>query len=135
MKAYVIIVALIASGCASSTTKSVPADALKPSQLNAHASSYDGKQVTVRGWLVLGFEKRYLVDDKRSYKDWPSDDVCVTVVNANALLVRQSEYNEKQVELRGTFHRDVLSNGVVRLGACNTSGLEIDETVQPRILN
>lgn len=135
MKTCLAFAALVISGCASSMQAGPTSAVLKPSQLNAHSSSYDGKEVTVQGWLVLGFEKRYLVDDKRSYEDWPSDDVCVTVVNAGSLLAQQSKYNERQIELKGTFRRDVLSQGVVRLGACNTSGLEIDEAVQPRVLD
>ena len=138
MKRIAVTTLFLFVGACAGTGKSTIAslDALReyttPSELNRNVERYDRSPIVVRGLLVLGFEKRYLVDSRKALEDWPSNDVCVTLLNVGHLLGRD-EINGHMVELQGTFHRDVLSQGVVRLGACNTTGIEVNQSIDPQV--
>lgn len=65
MRRAIVFAATILSGCADYQL-------LTPSELNAHAEQYDGKEVQVRGWLVYKFEDIGLWDSKAAH-DRPHD--------------------------------------------------------------
>jgi len=97
-----------------------------PEQLNADPDAYDHRYVRVRGYVVVEFEKRFLVEDADSYKNWPNDNVCVSLLSyANPLVSHRLE-NMKMQEVIGVFIKDIYNIRVLYTGACNRSGIDLD---------
>jgi hypothetical protein len=121
---YIILSALALSGCASEPI-------LSPSELNAHADQYNGKRVKVHGWVVLRFEEYSIWDSKLAY------DRPFNVSNMGACVSYLGPLgHETRGEMRtltGTFWKDFGGSlDVIMLGACNFSGLDLDN--RPRVL-
>ena len=125
-KGVLILTAVLAlSGCAAQP-------ALTPSELNAHADLYNGKQVHVRAWLVYQFENIGLWDSQSAYEKAPGGDnstpsICVSYLGPDL----GKHYVSRMVVLTGTFRKDLDHDPnhpdqiIVSNGWCNNSGLEI----------
>ncbi|MGO4702663.1 hypothetical protein [Dyella sp. 2RAB6] len=99
-----------------------------PRQLNANPDAYDRRYVRVRGYVVVAFEQRYLVEDAESYLSWPSDKVCISLVSyANPLSKRGPGLeNMKMQVVTGVFIKDIDQTHVLYMGACNKTGIDLD---------
>lgn len=96
-----------------------------PTQLNAHPDLYDHAYVRVRGYVVVEFEKRFLVEDAASYESWTGDHVCVSLIGyANPLTIPGVENRKMQV-VTGVFIKDIYRERVLYMGACNRTGLDL----------
>lgn len=96
---------------------------LTPSELNTHAAEYDGKRVTVHGWLVVEFERYHLSDSETAYND-PNAPASTCVSYLGPI---ENRTKGKMVTLTGTFWKDFTKSlNVIDLGTCNTSGLDVD---------
>lgn len=101
-----------------------------PTQLNANPDAYDHHYVRVRGYVVVDFEKRFLVEDQESYESWPNKNICITLVSyANPLQVPGLENMKLQI-VTGVFIKDIYKGRVLRSGACNKTAIDLD--LRPR---
>lgn len=96
------------------------------SELNTVPENYDGKTVTVTGWVVLGAESRYIVSQKRGYTTWKKGATCLSVINGRGLDAREDEFNGKKVRLTGIVRADADKDGSVRLAMCSGTGLDLE---------
>ena len=85
-------------GCASASPGA--ARYMSPRELNSNAAKFDGQEVAVRGYLVLGAQGRSLYQSKRLFFQFgraleanrpdfdPAeyDEDCLTLLNADSLL-------------------------------------------------
>ena len=94
--------------------------------LNSTPEMYDGQTVTVSGWIVVAPEKRYIVATKDNYSMWRKGATCLSIINADAIDDRLSLLNGKRVALTGVFRSDVNRDGVVRLGLCGHTALDLE---------
>lgn len=94
--------------------------------LNSAPEMFDGQAVTVSGWIVVAPEKRYIVATKENYSMWRKGATCLSIINAEAIDNRLSSLNGKRVALTGVFRSDVNRDGVVRLGLCGHTALDIE---------
>ena len=94
-------------------------------ELNDHPGKYDGKHVTVRGWVVIGDEARYLTATRNASRD--TDLLtCISVINGGGLDAQEKNVNGKLVLLSGIFREDVFRDKVIRLGLCNKTALDLE---------
>ncbi|QWT21276.1 hypothetical protein KPL74_04575 [Bacillus sp. NP157] len=93
--------------------------------LNENRAAFDGKEVTVRGYLWIGAEQLYIVD-RRFYADdaWKTNSGCLSLLNIGALYERADVFNGKYVELNGKFVENRDSYGV-SLMACGETGIDL----------
>lgn len=101
-------------------------NALDIQRLNANRERYDGKQLTLYGFLVIGPESMYLMKRPGYDKDyWARDSGCLSLLNTGDLGEKESLYNGKYVEIRGLFRANNYSYGI-SLSECGLTGLDID---------
>jgi hypothetical protein len=126
-----LIAAALLMGCAEKPT-------LTPSQLNARAGEFDGKEVKVRGWLVFQFEDIGIWDSKMAH-DLPhvagDEAVSLTVDGrspvwpSNCISYSGPDLGgrsfSRAVVLSGIFRKKILPSGTISNGICNDSGLEV----------
>jgi hypothetical protein len=120
MRKAIVLAAIIVSGCAEYP-------ALTPSELNARAEQYDGKEVRVRGWMVHQFENIGLWDSKAAYDGasnsssvpfaWPT--TCMSLSGLDGPRISE------EVIVEGVFRKHILPPNVVSNGVCNDTGLEV----------
>lgn len=103
------------------------------SRLNANRSQYDGKKLTLRGFLVIGPESMYLVRHLGYNKDyWVRDSGCLSLLDTGDLGKKESFYNEKYIALNGTFRADNRSYGI-SFSECGLTGIDIGGNVSEHI--
>lgn len=104
------------------------------SELNTVPDKYDGKKVTVTGWVVIGPESRYIVAQKTGYTLWKKGATCLSVINGGGLDAREDEFNGKQVRLTGLIRANADEDGEVRLGMCSGTALDLEnEPIEGKI--
>lgn len=143
-----LLFALLLCGCAMTTSPSV-ATVLSPRELNTDSKQYDGQEVVVRGFVVLGTNGRSLYQSKERFEEFgrafyaqapgfnPADfDAdCLTLLNADVLEAHVSIFNGQTVTVRGRFESNYLIDGVLDLQACHEpTALVLDERDTRRLL-
>jgi len=94
--------------------------------LNAQRKQYDGQNLTLHGFLVIGAESMYLVKRLGYDKDyWAPDSGCLSLLNTGDLGAKEGLYNGKYVEITGVFRASNYSDGI-SLSECGLTGLDID---------
>ena len=143
----VLLFAVLLCRCAMMTGSPV-ADVLTPRELNTHPEQYDGRDVIVRGFVILGTNGRSLYQSKERFEEFgrafyaqtpgfnPAeyDADCVTLLNARVLEENSSVFNGRTVTMRGRFVRDYLTGDMLDLQACGTTALALDERDTRRLL-
>ncbi|MEI7036285.1 hypothetical protein [Fulvimonas yonginensis] len=105
---------------------SVTDNSLDIQALNANRAKYDGKQLTLHGFLVIGPESMYLVKRLGYDKDyWAKDSGCLSLLNTGDLGNKEDLYNGKYVEITGLFRANNYSYGI-SLSECGLTGLDIN---------
>jgi hypothetical protein len=125
------------------------AHVLSPRELNTDARQYDGREVVVRGFVVLGTNGRSLYQSKERFEEFgrafyayapgfnPADfDAdCLTLLNAGILEDNVSVFNGQIVTVRGRFKSKYLADDVLDLQACHEpTALVLDEQDTRRLL-
>lgn len=143
-----LLLALLLCGCAMMTTSSV-AHVFSPRELNTDPRQYDGREVVVRGFVVLGTNGRSLFQSKERFEEFgrafyahePSfnpadfDGDCLTLLNADVLEDNVSVFNGQTVTVRGRFESNYRTDDVLDLQACNErTALVLDERDTRRLL-
>ncbi|WP_157582432.1 hypothetical protein [Rhodanobacter spathiphylli] len=96
------------------------------STLNAQRAQYDGQQLTLFGYLVIGPESMYLVKRLGYDKDyWAKDSGCLSLLNTGDLSDKEDTYNGKFVEIKGLFRANNYSYGI-SFSECGLTGIDID---------
>ena len=130
-------------------TASPVAFVLTPRELNTHPKQYNGQEVVVRGFVVLGTNGRSLYQSKERFEEFgrafyahapgfnPADfDAdCLTLLNADVLEGNVSVFNGQTVTVRGRFESKYLTDDVLDLQACHEpTALVLDERDTRRLL-
>jgi hypothetical protein len=109
-----------------------PAKIFRTSELNANPDHYDGKEISVRGYIVLTPEAHILYESKSLNKKWIKAvkenknnfdpkawrKYCLTIANPRLLLDHRDALTGKTFVLTGTFLSHYLDGQSVDLGAC-----------------
>jgi len=103
------------------------------STLNAQRNAYDGKELVLRGYLVLGPESTYVVTRPGYDGDyWADDSGCLSLLNSGDHNNREAALKGRYVEISGVFHVDTDSYGV-SFSQCGSTGLDLGGNVDASI--
>lgn len=144
----VFMLALLLCGCAMVTT-SPTAPVLSPREVNGDTKRYDGREVVVRGFVVLGTNGRSLFQSKERFEEFGRtlyanepgfnsadfDGDCLTLLNADILENNVSVFDGQTVTVRGRFESNYRTDDVLDLQACSErTALVLDERDTRRLL-
>jgi hypothetical protein len=116
---------------------------LTASQVNSDPSHFEGKEILIRGYIVLTPEAHILYESKelnaefRRQVDANKSDFdpkaynkyCLTLANPDLLLKNRAALKEKTLTLKGTFLSHYLDGNTFDIGACPLpTAIMIDET-------
>ena len=147
-RSVAMLLALLLCGCAMMTASSV-AHVFSPRELNTDPKQYDGQEVAVRGFVVLGTNGRSLFQSKERFEEFgrafyahePSfkladfDGDCLTLLNAHHLEDNIAVFNGRTITVRGRFESNYRTDDVLDLQACNErTALVLDERDTRRLL-
>jgi hypothetical protein len=85
---------------------------------------YDGQQVTLSGFLILGPEARHFWSSRLAAEHRDGDHNCLTLTNTNAVLGSTVNLRRKVI-FTGVFRKNIIPHGVIDLGTCNERGIEL----------
>lgn len=115
--------AFLVAGCAHTSSPG----SLTPRQLNESAADYEGKLVTVYGFLDIEKGKKSdLWLSQAAFEDAAESEElynCITLRKNENLPMPVSNLNRKYVTISGVFRSNILSG--INLNICNRTGLEI----------
>jgi hypothetical protein len=126
----VVLMSVLQSGCLQAS-KHVAA--LSPSTLNGDPSQYNGKTVTVRGYVTLvpeghnlyesqslnaEFGRHVAAGGKDNFKPREWDKYCLTIANPGPMYKRPAIFNKQTLTIKGKFVDDYLTPRTIDLGAC-----------------
>ena len=122
----VAVLVVFAAGCASESVTGSGTTVL-PSELASHPEKYDGKHVDVRGYVVIGPEKRNIFDSEKGSQD--PHAVCLGLDGPEAMFGNfHSQYIPR---ISGIFRQSLCGKNDVCLYWCSTSGIELDKGSKP----
>jgi hypothetical protein len=135
-----LLFAVLLSGCAVMTASPV-AYVLTPRELNTHSEQYDGREVVVRGFVLLGTNARSLYQSKERLEEFERafraqtpgfnpadfDADCLTLLNSQVLEENPSVFDGKTITVRGRFESNYMTGDVLDLQACGRAALALDE--------
>jgi hypothetical protein len=117
------ITVAVTCGCAPAR-KTVEPPLVTVSHLILNSQSYDGASVRVRGYLVLRSSARHLWSDPSMIERGLSESECITLLNTDRHFTGTANLRQ-YATITGVFRTNVLGSGIVDLGACNRSGIDI----------
>ena len=96
------------------------------------SQQFDSRLVSVRGFLILGFESRFLFHEENDYRhqDDPAD--CLSLLVTEEMTEKYKILSGHYVEIYGLYKANVLAGDRVLLGLCNVSGIEVIDIVPLR---
>jgi hypothetical protein len=116
---------------------------LTVSQVNADPSNFEGKQILIRGYVVLTPEAHILYEskdlnakfraqvnaNKSEFDPKAYNKYCLTLANPDLLLKNKAALTEKTLTLKGIFLSHYLDGNSFDIGACPLpTAIMIDET-------
>jgi hypothetical protein len=140
--------AVLLSGCAMMPAPPV-AFVLTPRELNTHPNQYDGREVVVRGFVILGTNGRSLYQSKERFEEFDRDFYahppgfnaaafdadCLTLLNAHILEENASIFDGLTITVHGRFVSNYQTADVLDLQACGgPTALALDERDTRRLL-
>ena len=117
---------VIAIACSVSDAAQVES-VLSPSELVAYPEKYDGKHVHVRGYIVVGPEKRNIFDSLAGYND--PHGACLGLDAPDKKFMNFHMRYTRNIS--GIFRRKLCRDGEICLYWCGSSGIELDKTSRP----
>jgi len=142
------LIALLLCGCAA-ISASPATKVLTPRELNTHPEQYDGHDVVVRGFVILGTNGRSLYQSKERFEEFDRafraqtpgfnptefEADCLTLLNAQVLEENSSFFNGQTITVHGRFERNYLTGDVLDLQACGgPTAFALDERDTRRLL-
>jgi len=101
--------------------------------LHNRASLYDSKIISVDGYLDIAVERRFLQQNPPS-EGTRAGPTCVTLFSAGRILEHLDRYNGKHIRLTGRYMSNFGELRLVNLGACGSSGLDLDNDYELKLL-
>ena len=148
MRRPVALLLALLCGCAVVSAPS-SAHVFSPRELNTDPDQYNGREVVVRGFVILGTNGRSLYQSKERFEEFdrafnaqaPGFDAadfdadCLTLLNADVLENNVSVFNGQTITVRGRFESKYLTGDVLDLQACHEpTALVLDERDTRRLL-
>lgn len=115
------------SGCSSQLAAGRAEGTVLPSELSKHPEQYDGKHVDVRGYVVIGPEKRNIFDSEKESRD--AHGACLGLDGPDAMF--DSFHSRYTQRISGVFRQSLCGKNDVCLYWCSSSGIELDEGSKP----
>jgi hypothetical protein len=134
-----LILCLSVAGC---SRESASVENVTPSQLNSNSARYNGKIVSVTGFILLGPDAHDIYESEALHaelkKRWVANDpgfnpvqylnYCLTIINPDIFYKNIKSLAGKTLTLRGRFVDNYLDEDGLNLGSCTLpTGLFIDE--------
>jgi len=135
------VVGSVAGACSTTSSDANPTGYLTPRVLNSTPDLYDGKEVVVRGYILLGTNGRSLRQSKDEFRRYAralrnnapdsvlakySDD-CLTLLPANFVMDSRELLEDKTLTVKGVFSKDYNDGTRVDLQACGRNALILDK--------
>lgn len=117
-------------------------DHIGPTELKSNADHYDGQNVVVRGYVLLGTNGRSLCQSKQLFDEWiraldqtaadfdprDYDNLCLTMLNADMLQANADRFNNTEITVTGRFVKDYMADGeTFDLQAWGVGAIVLDE--------
>ena len=106
----------------------VPSDVeggLRPSEAVVQRARWDGRRVTLVGYLVSEFENRGIWDDKASYRKHESEARCVGLLIRGNMTKAVDEFSGRYAVVTGTLDQDTRRRPELFMGQCNFVAVDI----------
>lgn len=127
LTAVALLLAIVGAGCLSRAATARDEVTHLPRELVANPGKYDGKHVTLRGYVVIGAESRNIFDSEAGYND--AHGACLGLDGPKAAFHNfHRGYTEK---ISGIFRRKLCGASDVCLFWCSASGIELDKGSSP----
>ena len=105
---------------------------MKPSELNANASRFNGQTIAVRGYVRIVPEGHNLYESKeldeafgkivasggKDFRPAEWNKYCLTIANPGPLYKHEAKVNGQTLTLTGKFMNDYLKPNMIDIGAC-----------------
>lgn len=147
MKIFIVFYSLILLMSCSSNSERHTEKYVSPRELNSHPDKYNGQEVYVKGYALLGTNSRSLFESKERYERyqiaWDHDDElalskfdndCITLTEANLMMEYQDFFNGKTIIVHGVFEKDSLNEGVIDLQSCSDTAVRLKDDDIKRML-
>lgn len=145
---FVAVLAIVALAACATPSVDHREAVLSPSQLNDNAAAYDGRNVRIRGYVLLGTNGRSLYESREQFGEWVRalersaddfdprdyDKFCVTMLNADTVLEHQDLLRHQTITVRGRFMRGYMDGGRIDLQACGDNAIVLDDADVNRVL-
>jgi hypothetical protein len=125
--AAVLLLAIVGAGCSAQAATVRGGIAHLPSELVANPGRYDGKHVTLRGYVDIGAESRNIFDSEAGYND--AHGACLGLDGPKAAFHKFRRGYTKKIS--GIFRRKLCGEADVCLFWCSASGIELDKGRNP----
>jgi hypothetical protein len=120
---------------------------LSPSHFKGNATAYDGRDVLVRGYVILSTNGRSLCDSKQKFEQWVralerhADDfryqdyegLCLTMLNADTVLKNERLFSRQTITVHGRFMKD-YPGAAFDLQAWGENAIVLDDADVRRVL-
>lgn len=116
-----IIALLLMVGCASQPA-STPVATIE--QLLANPAHYDGREVSVPGYIDLEPEGRGLWTSVWAFNSGNPNTDCLTLTHITRLFPNRRIVRGRVV-VRGIFRNEIAPHPIIDLGMCNERGIEV----------
>jgi len=125
--AAALLLLIVGAGCSERDDSAQEEVIHLPSELVSNSASYDGKHVTVRGYVVIGAESRNIFDSEAGYND--AHGACLGLDGPAAAFHNFRRGYTKKIS--GIFRRKICGANDVCLFWCSASGIELDGDGNP----
>ena len=125
-KLFGVCAALLLSGCVAPDARE---PVYSPSELNTHPKLYEGREVRVRGWIVLRPENRNIWDAKSDFEQIADLSHCVSLIGVHDWTLDR-RIDDQVLTISGVFHQYEHPEEPV-LGMCNNSAIEVNTSKSP----
>lgn len=115
--------------CSCSTQTGDVADVFTPSQVNANPKLYEGRKISVKGWIILRAENRNIWDSKSDSKHLPDVSHCLALMGVDDWTADE-DIDGKILTISGVYH-EYPSGNDIELGMCSNSNLRVDTSKEP----
>ncbi|MDR0779079.1 MAG: hypothetical protein LBF16_00065 [Pseudomonadales bacterium] len=119
-----VLLWVFSSGCSS---RAISEGTLLPSELAKRPEKYDGKHVDVRGYVVIGPERRNIFDSKKGYQD--PHGACLGLDGSDTMFGNFHSQNTRKIS--GVFRQSLCGKNDVCLYWCSEYGIELDQGSKP----
>jgi hypothetical protein len=97
--------------------------------------AFEGKRVTVKGWVSLRDEDKNLWATWEDHEEWDTSK-CISLMHYDVLQGREKQLDHQYVEVTGVLHRDASESGaIIRLAACRSVGIEIADAKSIKLIS